>query len=116
MIKQAGIDAQNATNPTAILFGSVTKVNPLEVNVDQRFTLTEDFLVLTERIARYEVSLKHGHQYEDVSDAGSTQRTTDEQLVPNMIVRHGLIVGDKVILLRVQGGQQYVIMDKAVGV
>lgn len=110
VIKKAGKEAVNADNPVNILYGEVTKVNPLEVNVDQRFTLTADFLVLTENMTRYEVGLTHTHQYDD----DGLQETTEEALTEPVVIRKGLEVGNKVLLLRIQGGQKYVILDKVV--
>lgn len=92
LIKQASMGAYNASNPVAVMFGTVTKTNPLEVNVEQRFTLTRDFLVLTERLTEY--------------------RTTVDG--NEIIIRRGLQAGDKVLLLRIQGGQQYVVLDRVV--
>ena len=76
-MKQIGADAVGASNPVAVLFGTVTKESPLEVNVEQRMTLPRDFFVIP------------------------------YSLPP-------LIIGDRLILLRVQGGQDYVILDKVV--
>ena len=81
-----------SSNPVAVMFGTVTKTNPLEVNVEQRFTLTRDFLVLTERLTEYKTTI-----------AGQ-----------EVVIRKGLQAGDKVILLRVQGGQQYIVWDRVV--
>lgn len=92
LIKQASMGAYNASNPVSVMFGTVTKTNPLEVNVEQRFTLTRDFLVLTERLTEY--------------------RTTVDG--NEIIIRRGLQAGDKVLLLRIQGGQQYVVWDRVV--
>jgi len=92
LIKQASMGAYNASNPVAVMFGTVTKANPLEVNVEQRFTLTRDSLVLTERLTEY--------------------RTTVDG--NEIIIRRGLQAGDKVLLLRIQGGQQYVVWDRVV--
>lgn len=104
IIKQAGVGAIHAQNPVHILFGTVTKSNPLEVNVEQKFTLTEDFLILTERLTRYEEN-EHTHS--------SANGETTPPSKP-LIIRAGLKNGDKVILLRVQGGQQFVVLDKVV--
>lgn len=41
IIKSAAADAVEAGNPVAILRGTVTGIEPLSINVDQRFTLTE---------------------------------------------------------------------------
>jgi len=225
VIKQASIDAMEANNPVAIMFGVVTKVSPLEINVEQRFTLTEEFLVFTERVRQYEVDITHVHGQSQVaayvsslkqtlksinallksyhsthitkdaaeradyrtnlktkiknllsmlvntfldtfkdklgdvegyrsnatseinafepngetsanaykseidaainstyasidaeieSGVNSDVGNTDEAIQKRVIVRYGLKVGDKVLLLRVQGGQKYVVLDKIV--
>ncbi|MOA66783.1 hypothetical protein D3C78_1936650 [compost metagenome] len=67
-----------AGKPVAVLFGRVSSLNPLEVIVDQRLPLTEDFLIILEQI-------------------GSK-----------------LALEDTVLLLRVQGGQRYVVWDRMV--
>jgi len=91
-IKKAAMDAIEAANPVAIMVGTVTKINPLEVNVDQRFTLDADFLIVPETLIRYVLNI-NGSEY---------------------IIRPGLQVGDMVVLLRLQGGQKYLILDKVV--
>ncbi|MGO4181381.1 DUF2577 domain-containing protein [Paenibacillus sp. TAF43_2] len=90
-IKKAGAAAYAAGNPLAVMVGKVIQINPLEVNVDQRFTLSEDFLIIPESLVKYE-----------------TQLQTSEKLV----IRTGLEAGDAVLMLRVQGGQQFVVLDK----
>ena len=105
-IKRLGAGAVNSGNPVTVMFGTVTKVSPLEVNVDQRFKLDEDFLIVTERMTRYELDLKHRHR--------TSAEDTQESLVDKVIIREGLQVGDGVLLLRVQGGQKYVVWDKVV--
>lgn len=107
-IKQAAMDAIAASNPVAILFGEVTKTNPLEVNVDQRFTLTADFLIVPESLIMYEVDARHNHSY--------GEGTTGFGLQDKLLIRRGLEVGDKLILIRMQGGQRYLIMDRTVEV
>lgn len=92
LIKQASLGAVEAANPVAVLFGTVTKTNPLEVNVDQRFTLTNEFLIVPEQLTEYRVTING----------------------QNIIIRRGLQTGDKVLLLRMQGGHRYVILDRVV--
>lgn len=106
-IKQLGTNAVDAGKPVSVMFGTVMKVNPLEVNVDQRFTLDEDFLVIPEQLTRFEIDLKHKHQ--------TNGEDTKEALTEKIVIREGLKAGDSVLLLRVQGGQQYVVWDKVVG-
>jgi hypothetical protein len=94
LVKQASIGAVQATNPVAVTYGTVSQIEPLEVSVDQRFTLPEVFLVVPEHMTEYKV-------------------TVNTELGPQeIVIRRGLEVGDKVILLRAQGGQQYVIVGR----
>ncbi|WP_410769574.1 DUF2577 domain-containing protein [Fontibacillus sp. BL9] len=103
-IKQLGADAVNATQPLAVIFGTVTKIKPVEILIDQRFTIDEDFLIVPEQLTRYEIDLKHKH--------GTSGEDTKEALKEKIVIREGLKAGDPVLLLRVQGGQKYVIWDK----
>lgn len=91
-IKQAALDALEASKPVAVMTGTVTKTNPLEVNVDQRFTLDADFLIVPESLTRYTITIGNSEY----------------------VIRSGLQAGDRVILLRVQGGQKFLILDKVV--
>ncbi|WP_248930140.1 DUF2577 domain-containing protein [Paenibacillus hamazuiensis] len=108
IIKQAGVGAVEAGNPVAIMFGTVTQTNPLEVSIDQRLILSEDFLVIPEQLTPFTVDLKHSHSYKD--------GVTEEALTEPVVIRKGLETGDKLLLLRVQGGQQFIILDKLVNV
>lgn len=40
--------------------------------------------------------------------------SSDLLIVPSVIAERGFEIGDKLIVLRVQGGQQFVILDKVV--
>ncbi|MFU1798492.1 DUF2577 domain-containing protein [Paenibacillus azoreducens] len=115
-LKKAAMDAMAAGSPTAIMFGEVSKADPLEVIVDQRFTLPADFLVVPESLIHFEINLHHSHEYTDDSGSGiNTQQTKPALPEKPIVIRRGLEVGDKLLLLRVQGGQQYIILDRMVG-
>lgn len=92
LMKQAGIGAVEATNPVALLYGQVVGTEPLALLVDQRFTLTEEFLIIPERMREYKVALG------------------DQELV----ICKNLEIDERVLLLRVQGGQQYIVLDRVV--
>jgi hypothetical protein len=114
-IKQASMAAMTASNPAAVMFGKITKIEPLEVNVDQRFILPTALLIVPESLIHYEIVMQHTHQYTDSTDSGSTTRTTQPALPDEpIVIRRGLEIGDSVLLLRVQGGQKYVILDRVV--
>src|SRR5690606_36886566 len=106
--------AVGATNPVAVMFGTVTKGSPLEVNVEQRFTLTEEFLIVPERLVHFEIYPRHSHKYEDDTGTVVVEKETQPELPDKIVIRRGLEPGDRVILLRVQGGQKYPILDRVV--
>jgi hypothetical protein len=105
-IRQAALTAMETAAPVAVLIGTVTKTDPLEVNVDQRFTIDADFLLVPESLTKLELDLGHTH-----SASGGT---TGPALTEPVVIRPGLEPGDRVALLRVQGGQKYIILDKVV--
>ena len=73
VIKQAAKEAVAQAEPTEVLSGTITKLNPMTVHIDQKLILTEEFLTVTKEVKS---KLSKG----------------------------------KVILLKVQGGQKYLIL------
>ncbi|MEC0310190.1 DUF2577 domain-containing protein [Paenibacillus lautus] len=114
-LKKAAVGAVAAGNPTAVMFGTVSSADPLEVIVDQRFTLPADFLVIPESLIHFEIDLHHTHEYTDDTGTGSSTKQTEPALpVKPIVIRRGLEEGDKLLMLRVQGGQKYIIVDRVV--
>lgn len=79
-LKQINQGVKDNSQDVTFYYGQVIEIHPLQIQVDQRFILDEDFLVLTSTVA----------------------------------VNNSLNIGDKVVLLRAQGGQQYIVLDKVV--
>ena len=77
IVKKAAVDAVNAEKPAAVCFGKVVGTSPLEISVEQKMTLGEAQLILTNTVKENEPA-----------------------------------EGDNVCLLRMQGGQKYVVVDK----
>jgi hypothetical protein len=90
VIKRAAKEQSDAAQPVAVMYGVVTQDNPLEVSVDQRFTLPADFLVVPEHMTAYSLTIE-GQEYE---------------------IRRGLEAGDKILLLRTAGGSQLIIVGR----
>ena len=147
-IKEASMQSTDESKPTGLFFGEVVSVSPLTVLVEQKLTLTEEFLTLTHAVKDYYVDItvshkteeetatiqKHRHHYEGTTKEanGPDPHThdyegwTDYETVEGeggkhshkykgkkkIMLHHGLKVGEKVMLIRVQGGQNYVIIDR----
>ena len=109
IIKSAAMEAGDAANPCGILFGTVTGVGPLCIQVDQKLVLTEDFLILTSAVKDYETEMEVSH----VTGPGGERDHTHPYAGRKVFsVKNGLKTGEHVLLLRVQGGQKYIVLDR----
>ena len=98
LIKQAAVEAVEAGNPAAICYGQVTSASPLKIFVDQKMTLGSAQLVVPEHLTDYEMDMK--------LKSGGIKQT--------YIFYGALKKGDKVLLIREQGGQKYIVIDRMV--
>lgn len=76
-IKQVSQGVNDSQSPVVVLFDTVEKIDPLEVNIEQKLSLTEEFLIIPEAVQKYD--------FEE---------------------------GNKLLLLRMQGGNSFVILDR----
>lgn len=97
IIKKVALDAIEESNPCTVLYGTVTGINPLKINIEQRLTLDKDHLLLTDNVKDYDV---------DVTNIKGKQKVT---------IHNDLKIGEKVLLLRIQGGQKYLVLDRVIG-
>lgn len=91
LVKQAAQEAVQAGKPTEFRYGTVSKASPLEIKVDQKVTLKAEMLVLTRNVTDFEMQTEGGGHID---------------------VRNALKVGDRVIMLREQGGKKFVVIDR----
>jgi hypothetical protein len=105
LIKQASINAINASNPLDIEFGTVTDSENITIRINQKKTLSKEFFVVPESLTRYEVSLKN---------CNIVNETSTDSGLEKLIIREGLNIGDAVILLKIESGARYLILDKVV--
>jgi hypothetical protein len=78
---------------TDLLFGVVTSVSPLKIKIDNRFEVDEKFLILSALVKETTISV-----------------------LPNILLWRGLIVGDKVRVLRVNKGQMFYVIEREEGI
>lgn len=145
LIKQAAVEAVNASDPAAFYFGTVTNDNPLSINVEQKMDLTSEFLILTNAVKDHvvEMTVDHTHEVESSGDITVTSKlnpeqpgTTIENEVQNtsstsisavkidlthkhsykgrkkFTVHNALKKGEKVVMIKLQGGQKFVVLDR----
>ena len=138
VMKKAGTEATNAECPVIICFGKVVSKSPLKINVDQKITLGSAQLVLTRNVTDYDVEIDVEWETEETKinievevEIETVEPEEGEQEKPDTSVtneahkhnikgkkkikiRNSLKAGDEVVLLRQQGGQKYIVVDKVV--
>lgn len=105
IIKEAAMKAYNASNPLNIEFGVVTDADNLTICINQKRILSKEFFLVPESLTRYVVDLEHSHT--------CPSGVTNTQLFP-LVIREGLKVNDCVILLKIEQGSRYIVLDKVV--
>lgn len=124
-VKKAAVEAVRAENPMGVCHGTVTGISPLEITTDQKLILGEKQLILTNAVRDYTVEMtvdhvteviSHGHSVTDTYTGGGTAQPVDHSHPykgrKSFRVHLGLKMGEKVILLRCDGGQQFVVLDR----
>ena len=119
LVKRAAVEAVRADAPMSGGYGYVTSTSPLEITVDQKKILTKAQLILTDAVRDYAVemtTLPDFHETEEISggagDASFAPHKHRYQGKKKWMVHNALQMGEKVILLRCDGGQQFVVLDR----
>ena len=128
-IKKAAQEANEAAKPVNICFGEVVGKSPLKINVEQKMVLGEGQLVLTRNVTDYMTTVtvqweadedraRHKHKESGGNDTEYAEAAHTHGIVgqKNFLIHNALEVGDEVILLRQQGGQKYIVLDRIGGV
>ena len=125
-IKRAALDAVNASKPVVVCFGKVTSTSPLKILVEQKMTLGAAQLILCRNVTEHTMEMtvnhytenetEHTHTVQDTYTGGGSSSPTKHLHAyrgkKKFTIHNGLVVGDEVILLRQQGGQKYIVVDK----
>ncbi|MGJ0848304.1 DUF2577 domain-containing protein [Tissierella praeacuta] len=109
LIKQAAIEAVEQNSPMMITYGTVIEINPLKIMTEQKVPLSSNVLILTPNVVDTEIEVEIDDEVEEKNLHVHEYRGKKKYKF-----LRGLKVGEKVILLRVQGGQKYVVWDRSV--
>ena len=125
LVKQAGVEAVRADAPMAVCYGTVLSPSPLKIQVDQKKILGTAQLILTDAVRDYNVEMSTiegtgkslGPHYTENESGGSGDAAFAAhkhryQGRKKWRVHNALKKGEKVILLRCDGGQKYVVLDR----
>lgn len=130
-MSQIALNAVENSMPCGVCFGTVSSASPLEILVEQKMTLGASHLILSTLVQDFHVDMTVDHTTEndlgsldlthshtaplgETSQAGYKDLTHRHDYIgrKTFLVHLGLKAGEKVILLRIQGGQQYIVLDR----
>lgn len=116
VIKQIAGEAVEAGKPAGITYGEVITINPLSIRIEQRLTLPVEFFKLTKAVTDHYVDVSVSHVTENRAggsgEAAFASHNHNYSGRKKFLVHNGLQVGEEVILLQVQGGQRYIVLDR----
>ena len=137
--KKAAMDALKASHPTDYCFGKVISSSPLKISIEQKMTLGAAQLVLSRNVTDYAVNMSidyqtasalssHNHKLQGDTESYNSHShslsgdTTDVDLThthsvsgtTQITIHNALQIGDEVILLKQNGGQKYLVLDRLV--
>lgn len=129
IMKRAAMEVNDNAQMSDLRFGTVVSTSPLKVQVTNLLTIPSSALVVPEHLTDYKVSVTidwdteehtytHTHTISDTysggGSAGDHEHTHrhDVSGKKSIIIHNALKKGDKVALLRKQGGQSYFILDR----
>lgn len=119
-IKRAALEAQDAAKPVNICYGEVISRIPLKIRVEQKLLLGEKQLILTRNVTDFTTTISVDQETEkeamaeegDESVSPHSHRITGAKQIT---VHNGLKTGDKVVMLRQQEGQKFIVADRIGG-
>lgn len=125
IIKKAAMDTIEASQDCDFCYGTVTSSSPLKILVEQKMELTAAQLVLCRNVTDHTITITAGN----TKDFYYTGEPKDDDTEPipttphvhaigtvQIMVHNALQAGDKVILIRKKGGQEYLVLDRVVKV
>ncbi len=99
LIKRAALEAVAASKPVSILYGEVASAKPLQILIEQRFMLSEEFIIVPQRFSNYSVT-------------GTLASGPEQNQSVQIAFDNALKVGDSVLMLMMQGGQRYIVLER----
>lgn len=106
----------DASKPSDYVLGVVETVNPLTIRIEQKESIPEEFLILTDSVRDYEVDIEVNHVTENRAggsgDAEFASHNHGYAGRKKIKVYNSLHVGEQVILIQQAGGQEFIVLSR----
>lgn len=126
IIKQIIANFLEREKLTKLEYGTVESVAPLKIRIDQKKLLDSDDLILSHLVKDYYVDMTVQHSTDSIYGGWNTSHDhpgAGDNVIPTeheheyigrkkIMLHFALTVGEKVVLIREQGGQMYYVLDR----
>lgn len=106
----------DASKPSDYVLGVVESINPLSIRIEQKESVPEEFLILTDAVRDYEVDIEVNHVTENRAggsgDAEFASHNHGYVGRKKIKVYNSLHVGEQVILIQQAGGQEFIVLSR----
>jgi hypothetical protein len=118
-MKQAAMEAVKTSQPSNIVFGTVTSASPLKIQISSKITLEKEMLLLTRNVTEFETDITTVNWFTENTSGGAGYALFESHKhelkgKKHIIVHNQLRSGEKVVLIKEQGGQRYIVLDRVV--
>lgn len=110
LIKRIAVEAVQASKPCDYTIGTVTSASPLKIKISQTLELEEDFLHLARSVTDYETEIT----VKDWNTEIASNHTHPIKGKKKIVIHSALKKGEKVLMIRKAGGQDYIVIDRVV--
>lgn len=119
IMKRASLDAVENSKPSDLRYGTVLSTSPLKIQVTNQMVLPQSVLIVPQYLTDYEIDITvHDWLTENKSGgSGDPAFASHNHLITGkktITVHAALKVGDKVVLIRQAGGQNYLVVDRLI--
>lgn len=117
LIKQIAVNVIMEGKPVDIQYGTVESVEPLVIRTNQKLLLEAEDVILSNMVRDHNVDMTVSHQTEEMEliENLSTDYKKHRHAYKGrkkITLHYGLKAGEKVLLLREQGGQRFLVVDR----
>lgn len=106
----------NQYSPSDVMVGKVLSVSPLRIMIEQKEILDSPFFKLTRAVLDHYVDIEVNHVTEKRAggsgDPAFESHDHDYKGRKKIMIYNGLKVGEEVLMIKVTGGQSFVIIDR----
>ena len=122
MLKSSTRSMIDSMQLSDVEYGRVTCENPLEITTEQKSKIPHKYLTLTNAVKDHSVDVTvswvtedHTHKHGNGNEGQPTDEHTHKHEIKGrkrITIHSGLKLGERVILLRKRGGQDYVVLNR----